>query len=114
MDAVVLASNDMSRVQAVAITHDGGTFWAPQYHPEFTFGEVGRLIVGRADNLVEEGHFSDRAAALLRAEQFAALENAPDDAASVKSLVAGPGVTDGDLRRREIKNWFDAKVRPSL
>ena len=113
-EAVVLAANDMSWVQAVAITYDAGTFWAPQYHPEFTPGEVGRLIVGRADSLVGEGHFPDRAAALFQAEQFAALEIAPDDAAPARTLAAGPGVTDAALRQREIKNWFDAMVCPNL
>ncbi len=113
-EAVVLAANDVSRVQAVAITHDGGTFWAPQYHPEFTPGEVGRLIAGRADSLVVEGHFKDRAEALFQAEQFAALETASDDAALAETLAVGPGVTDAALRQREIKNWFDAMVCPNL
>ena len=34
-NAVLLASNDHSQVQALEINWGGGTFWGVQYHPEF-------------------------------------------------------------------------------
>ena len=39
-----LASNEFTRVQAVAVKYKKGIFWAPQYHPEYDLFEIARLI----------------------------------------------------------------------
>ena len=43
--AVVLASNQHSRVQAVAFSSQGTEFWGVQYHPEFNLSHIAKLAV---------------------------------------------------------------------
>ena len=50
--AVCLASNAYTRVQAVAITHQGGVLWAVQYHPEYDLHELARLMHCRTQKLI--------------------------------------------------------------
>ncbi len=44
-----LAGNSFTSVQAVAVTHKKGVFWATQYHPEYDLHEMARLIVAREE-----------------------------------------------------------------
>ena len=60
--AVSLAGNPFTRIQAVSVTHDGGQFWALQYHPEYDLHEMARLTSCRTDKLVKLGFFKDREA----------------------------------------------------
>lgn len=55
--AIVLARNDVSDVQAIDISHDGGTFWGIQYHPEFSLNELTSILRRYKPTLVEEGFF---------------------------------------------------------
>lgn len=108
--AVLLASNEFSTVQAVAVEHAGGDFWAVQYHPEYDLREVARLCVLRAEELIRQGAFAD----LVAAETYIA---------ELERLHAGQG--DADLRRRhrvdeldlgisargvELRNWLGQAV----
>ena len=61
--ALNLASNAFTQVQAVTITHKGGTLWALQHHPEYDLHELARLTYCRIDRLVSMGFFADRPAA---------------------------------------------------
>ena len=76
--AILLAGNDFSRVQAVDVTHKGGSFWAVQYHPEYDFNEVASLCRWRREGLTRQGNF----ASLEDADQFIgkmqALHEAPE------------------------------------
>jgi GMP synthase (glutamine-hydrolysing) len=53
----LLATNDFSKVQAVAVEYKKGIFWAVQYHPEYNLHEMARLIVAREEKLTREGYF---------------------------------------------------------
>ena len=95
----VLASNAWSAVQAVAVRHAAGSFWALQYHPEYDLREVARLSTLRAAQLIEQGHFQDEGAARAwAAELEAAHQGAP---------AAAPWQSDGIP---EIENWIRAQV----
>ena len=52
---LALAGNDFTRVQAVSVTWQGGTFWSPQYHPEYDLHELARLCYCRKQKLVDTG-----------------------------------------------------------
>jgi GMP synthase (glutamine-hydrolysing) len=87
----LLATNEHSPVQAAII----GTFWATQYHPEYTLHEMGRLIAARAEALVREGFFpTERAVAHV--------------AARMKQLAADPDSVElrAELRQVELRNWL--------
>jgi GMP synthase (glutamine-hydrolysing) len=53
----LLASNAHSNVQALAVKHGKGTFWATQYHPEYNLYEMARLLIARKEPLTNEGFF---------------------------------------------------------
>ena len=57
VEAEVLASNDFTPVQGLAVRIDGGEFWSVQYHPELDLGEIARLMRLPASRslLVEQG-----------------------------------------------------------
>lgn len=54
-----LASNEFTRVQAVAVKYKKGIFWAPQYHPEYDLFEMSRLIIAREEKLLEQNYFEN-------------------------------------------------------
>ncbi|MEK6543786.1 MAG: gamma-glutamyl-gamma-aminobutyrate hydrolase family protein, partial [Elusimicrobiota bacterium] len=56
--ASLLACNDFTQVQALAVTHGKGMFWATQYHTEYELRDMARLIVARESKLVPEGFFT--------------------------------------------------------
>src|SRR3954447_17051940 len=61
-DAEILASNELSIVQAMAArTPRGGSFYGTQYHPEHTLAVSAALMEMRATELVEEGFGTDPA-----------------------------------------------------
>lgn len=108
--ATLLASNDVTSVQAAEIRHDRGLFWGVQYHPELTLHEVAEALRRQADDLVEHG-----------------LARGPDDVEAVAAMVddLGPDrpdlawrlgldaqVIDPAMRTTELRNFVDALVRP--
>ena len=89
--AMVLASNEMSAVQAAAIETSGGRFWGVQYHPEFNASDVTGIYRVLKDQLVREGTY-DSGDTVIRA---------------IKAINEGPATYD----RTELKNWL-ASLKP--
>lgn len=112
--ALCLASNAHSRVQAVVVSHRGGQFWAPQYHPELDLHEIARLIIARLDKLVAEGFFADREAGLAYAGRLEALHQDPSRADLAWQLAVDEDLLDEEVRLREVRNWIDRLVRPAM
>lgn len=110
--ATLLASNAFSRVQAVAVTHGRGSFWAVQYHPEYDLHEIARLAVLRRDELVRQGTFADAAAAAAWVEAFEALHADPHQAALAARYGVAVNDLDASVRILELANWIDGQVRP--
>ena len=112
--ATLLASNDFSRVQAVDVSHKGGSFWAVQYHPEYDFNEVASLCRWRREALTEQGNF----ASLDDADQFIGKMQALHENPASSHLRWQLGV-DGDVlndavRQQEVRNWIEVKILPRL
>jgi GMP synthase (glutamine-hydrolysing) len=112
--ATVLAANAMAPVQAVAVRHAGGAFWAPQYHPEFDLFELARLIPSRSEALVAEGFFADSAAVGDYAARLDALHQDPSRTDLRYALAIDGDVLDEANRLVELRNWILRLVVPSL
>lgn len=110
---VLLASNAFTHVQAVAVTHHGGHFWALQYHPEYDLHELARLTYCRIDKLVGKGFFPNRAAALDYVEKLETLHRDPERRDLAWLLGIDADVMNEDLRVAEVRNWIEHLVRPS-
>lgn len=101
-----LASNAWSPVQAVDVEHEGGWFWAVQYHPEYDPHEVASLCRLRRDELVAQGSFEDTAAAERFIEDLEALQQDPGDQARAVALGIDASLLDRELREIEARNWI--------
>ena len=110
----LLATNEHTRVQALEVTFEKGTFWATQYHPEYNLYEMGRLIAARAGALVKEGFFPDTQAVATYAGQMQTLSEQPDSAELRGALSVGLDILDAGIRECELRNWIEHLVLPSL
>ncbi|WP_315855145.1 glutamine amidotransferase-related protein [Chenggangzhangella methanolivorans] len=57
--ATVTATNELCSVQAAEIRHGGGVFWGVQFHPEYTFAELGGILTRYTPIMMQEGFFRD-------------------------------------------------------
>ena len=112
--ALHLASNAFTRVQAVSITHRGGTLWALQYHPEYDLHELARLTWCRVEKLVRLGFFQDRAAAEAYIDRLEALHQDPSRRDIAWLLGIDGDLTNEDVRLAEVRNWLHRLVIPGL
>lgn len=112
--SVHLAANAFTRVQAAAVTHEKGTFWGLQYHPEYDLHELARLTFCRIDKLIRGGFFRDREAALFYVDQLETLHENPDRMDLAWLLGVDEDVMDKTVRRVEVRNWIERLVLPSL
>jgi GMP synthase (glutamine-hydrolysing) len=104
--ATLLASNAWSAVQAVEVAHDGGRFWALQYHPEYDAHEVASLCRLRKAELVAQGTFADDAAADDWIARLEALHADPANAELAASLGVDASLLDFAQRTIEVRNWL--------
>jgi len=111
--SVVLAANRLCAIQAASIRHRGGIFWGVQYHPEFNLLDMARLVRRYARRLVDQGYFSDMAAAESHAMQLTTLDDNPARRDLAWLLGIDDDVLDRRIRWREISNWIARLVRPA-
>lgn len=108
----VLASNAMSEVQAVEITHGRTSAWALQYHPEYSLHDLAATLRRLGKALIGEGFFPDEQNLLSYAQEMETLGADP----SIKWLAWRHAldhlVLDKQYRVREIQNWIDKRVLP--
>ncbi len=109
---LLLATGEHTRVQAIAVRHEGGSFWATQYHPEYDLLENAKLIAARAEALVKEGFFDSTEAVRAYAKDLAALHENPGDGALRTKLGVDETLLDDAIRQREFRNWIEYQVRP--
>lgn len=113
--AVLLASNAVSTVQAAEIRHGRGSFWGIQYHPEYDLHEIGHICLRYAERLVDQGWFDSVEAAADFAAKCDALAADPDGRKDLRwQLGADEDVLDAAIRLREIRNWIEHRVLPSM
>lgn len=112
--AVVLASNAHSAVQAAAFRWGGGVFWGVQYHPEFDLCHMARLYVGYADAMVEQGFFASIEAVEAHAALLETVQANPARRDLAWLIGADDDVLDEAIRCREIQNWMERLVVPTM
>ena len=110
--AVLLASNDFTRVQSVSVGHGRGVFWALQYHPEYDILEMARLIKCRKRKLVDKGFFADMETAQAFVDRLELLHNDPGRKDLAFQLGIDADVMDPWLRQTEVRNWIEQLVIP--
>lgn len=110
--ATLLASNDFTHVQAIAVTHGKGSFWATQYHPEYNLHEVARLFIARESKLLREGFFESHEEVLQQVGKFETLYKEPKRKDLRWQLDIDDDVLDDDLRQVEFRNWIQKLVLP--
>ncbi|MEG3124241.1 type 1 glutamine amidotransferase [Sphingomonas sp. GB1N7] len=106
--ATLLATNPVTRVQAIEIRYDRGVFWGVQYHPELALGEIAVALRRQADDLVAAGLAENRRDVDTRADQIEALHRNPDERALRWLLGVDGEFADEERRRREIINFLAA------
>lgn len=111
-NGVLLAGNDYSRVQACSVTHEGGPFWAVQYHPEYDLHEMARLIYCRREKLTRKGFFADVDSALTYVDDLEALHADPSRKDIAWKLGIDADVMNEDVRIQEVRNWITYLVQP--
>ena len=109
--AIVLATNAVSDVQAVDISHDGGRFWGIQYHPEFSLNELSVILRRYKPTLMSEGFFRDPAVADRWLDDLDALVADPRRTDLSWRYGIGPDILDAGLRLKEIENFVEHRVK---
>ena len=112
--AVLLASNRFTHAQALEITHEKGTFWALQYHPEYDLHEMARLTYCRRLKLRDLGFFRDEAAALAYVDRLEALHADPGRTDIAWALGIDEDVLRPEIRQCEVRNWIACQVIPGM
>jgi GMP synthase (glutamine-hydrolysing) len=108
--AQLLAGNEFTRVQAVAVRHGKGEFWGLQYHPEYNLHEMARLIVAREHKLIEGGFYRTPEELQEHVSLMEALHAEPGRHDLRWSLVIDDDVLDVKVRTTEFKNWIANQV----
>ncbi|HEV8339289.1 MAG TPA: type 1 glutamine amidotransferase [bacterium] len=112
--AVLLATNAHTPVQALEVRYRNGTFWATQYHPEYHLEDMARLITARAESLIREGFFADRATLEAKVGRMDALVRDPLRKDLQWDLAVEDDILEDDLRQSEFRNWLRKAVLPSV
>lgn len=110
--AELLASNAVSRVQAMAIEEGGKSFWGVQYHPEFDFASVAAIIAIRAQRHLDEGLALTPEEVDTIVADFRALAHDPARKDLTWKYGLHADVLDPQVRGAEFGNWLRTKVLP--
>jgi GMP synthase (glutamine-hydrolysing) len=99
----LLASNEFSRVQGIAV----GRYWAVQYHPEYDLHEIACLARLRSDGLVARGRFEDADEVKAWAGGLDTLHGDPSRLELAGRLEIPHSLLDPDERSLELRNWVE-------
>jgi len=108
-----LASNNWTSIQALAVTHKGGQFWAVQYHPEYDLHELARLTFCRIKKLMGIGYFRSEAEGRQYVDDLEALFKDSSRKDIAWRLGIDNDVISADIRQVEVRNWIRKLVLPT-
>ena len=111
--AVVTASNELCAVQAAEIRFGNGVFWGVQFHPEYTFAELGGILTRYTPIMLAEGFFRDGEEAAAYISDLVALDADPGRKDLAWRLGVASSVLDPLVRRTELINWLTRHVLPA-
>lgn len=110
---VVLASNEMSDVQAAEVRVDGTVAWGVQYHPEYTCREMAAIVRRYGGRLIDEGLFTTPEAIEAFAADLETLDRDRGNRPLAWRYGVDAAVLDDRLRTAEIANWIAHQVLPT-
>lgn len=105
--ATLLASNEVTRVQAAEIRYGNGVFWGVQYHPELAIAEIATALRAQSEDLVAAGLAEHENDVLARADDLDALHDCPDSPALRWRIGVGDQFAEERLRRLEVLNFLE-------
>jgi GMP synthase (glutamine-hydrolysing) len=105
VDAIVTASNDVSRVQAAEIRYGEGIFWGVQYHPEYDLHDVATTIRRYESTLLSEGFFKQASDLARYVDDLEHLHENPDSLDIAWRYGLGRDTLSAAIRTCELKNW---------
>jgi GMP synthase (glutamine-hydrolysing) len=110
--ATLLASNEISRVQAAIMCDGDRSFWGVQYHPEFDFATIAAIISIRVQRHLDEGlaRSADDVAMIVDDYRVLAADTSRLDLAWKHGV--GTDVLDPIIRTLEFRSWLAADVLP--
>ncbi|CAH0477288.1 unnamed protein product [Peronospora belbahrii] len=109
---LALGGNEFTTVQAVAIRHKKGDFWAVQYHPEYDLHELARLTYCRRAKLVGLGFFADMKSADQYVDDLENLHINPSRYDIAWRLGLDADVMDENIRHCETRNFIKYLALP--
>ena len=80
------------------------TFWGTQYHPEFNFNIMSRILVARKSMLINEKIFKDQDDA---DKTINSMENIFKKDIFDNYLEIGDDILDSNIRNKELHNWLN-------
>jgi GMP synthase (glutamine-hydrolysing) len=110
-NAEVLAANEISSVQAMAVrTARGGSFLGTQYHPEHTLAVSAALMEMGAAELVKEGFGRETAEVVAMATDYRTMSTDPTRRDLIWRYGIASEIMDPMRRTVEIGNWLKTVV----
>ena len=103
----ILACNKHTKVQAIEVYSDKGSFFGTRYHPEYNLFEMARLIKARAKALVDEQFFQNFDQVTEYTQKLKKLHKEPASLILRKELDIGVGVLDPKIKEQELRNWLE-------
>ena len=104
LNTTVLASNYMSKVQAISFSNKNSKVWAVQYHPEFDPLWMSGLMSQREKILLENGIYKNK-------EEFNEYKNYFSNVNkyinNIKSLNISKNLIDNKMHSLELLNWLN-------
>jgi GMP synthase (glutamine-hydrolysing) len=94
-NAIVLAGNDHSRVQAMTINYKNSQFFGVQYHPEFRPEDMSLIASFLAAPLVKKGAFSSHREVEIISKKLLDQNKVPNE------------INDYGLHTQEIRSWLN-------
>ncbi len=110
---VTLSGNAFTSVQSVCVTHDNGTFWGVQYHPEYDLHELARLTYCRIEKLMKKGFFHSEDQALAYVDELEQLHQDSTRKDLAWKLGIDDDVMNATVRCTEVRNWIQHFVIPN-
>ena len=98
----------------MAITYQGGTLWAVQYHPEYDLHELARLMHCRKQKLIGLSFFADETDATNYIARLETLHSDPTRKDLAWQLGIDSDVMNTDVRTLEVRNWIERLVLPKM
>jgi len=99
-----LCSNQHSKIQGLSFKINNAEFWGTQYHPEFNFNILSRILIARKSILVDENIFKNHNHA---DKVISNMEDIIENKSNGEYLKIGEDILNKSIRNKELENWLN-------